>query len=319
MKNIHYDTKKKLEIGKELLNTKLEYRQELDLKNNTFGLELEFCDGKLRTVRDELLENDLKNWKCITDSTVCVPKKGYEHITLGGEVISPIFYGSKEDWQELKKACEIIKFCQGDINEKTAGHIHVGTQLFDKEVELDNFIFLWAAFENVIKKFFYGEFIEGNFFTKLALDCSDEFYFANFNYENLNNLREVRKRHDKSYAVSFHKTTSFEFHINNTIEFRAICGTLEEEVWQNNINFLLHFMTWAKRLTKEEKKLIKENYIDTFEFQKTELNFDKAIFLSNCIFNKEIDKLYFLKQYFKDFYLKDETISKFDLVKTKTI
>jgi len=79
----------------------------------------------------------------------------------------------------------------GDINNKTAGHIHVGNQIFKNKEEINNFLFLWTAFENVIKRFFYGEYITGNFFEKLAIDTKEEFKDANYDYDVLKKTRRI--------------------------------------------------------------------------------------------------------------------------------
>jgi hypothetical protein len=89
----------------------------------------------------------------------------------------------------------------------------------------------------------------------------------------------------------------------NTIEFRLANGTLNPIIWQNLINFYLAFITYAKRNNYDNdtiaKRSSKRNYnskLDTYN----KLYYDEAIELCDLIFSKNIDKIYFLRQYIKD-------------------
>ena len=125
----------------------------------------------------------------------------------------------------------------------------------------------------------------------------------------------MRIRDKKTYAVSFATYKSFNKAPDNTIEFRAICGSLEPEIWQNNLNFLISFINWSCSITKDELEYIKEKYLLSGEFlQQESIKFEKAVFLADSIFIKELDKLCFLKQYFKDFYEKTSTKERVRLV-----
>lgn len=307
------DTEEKLALGRKILNFKLPFRKDLLYDNKiTFGFEIEFCYARFLQVRDEIDEHNLTNWKAYNEPTVQVKDK-YDR-TRGGEVISPILRGKKPNWNELKKICDLIKFCLGEVNDKTAGHIHIGSQIFKNDKQkLTNFLLLWAIFEDTIKQFFYGEFIQGDFFNRLAPDCQEEFSVANYDFEKLQELRNNKSRDLKFYSVNFKDYKSPYEEKNNTVEFRAICGTLEPEIWQNNLNFLIHFIDWTNNITAKDLEIIKnQSFLNSHN--QTENKFDKALFLANSIFTKEIDKMCFLKQYFKDFYQKDATIERVKLI-----
>ena len=283
-------------------------------KDVTFGFEIEYSNAKHSQVFEELEEQGFKDWKSYSEPTV----ETYDKFgrLRGGEVVSSTFEGSVSNWESIKKVCDLIKFCLGEVNNKTAGHIHIGSQIFEKKPDkINNFLFLWGVFEDIIKKFFYGEFIQGDFFNRLAYDCRYEFLFAAYDFNNLLKLRDMRIRDKKTYAVSFATYKSFNKAPDNTIEFRAICGSLEPEIWQNNLNFLISFINWSCSITKDELEYIKEKYLLSGEFlQQESIKFEKAVFLADSIFIKELDKLCFLKQYFKDFYEKTSTKERVRLV-----
>lgn len=89
----------------------------------------------------------------------------------------------------------------------------------------------------------------------------------------------------------------------NTIEFRSPNGTLEEVIWQNNINFFGKLIEAALNTDLDMEKI--NYYIDMVKTddlinEYSKVNFSKALELADMIFEKNIDKLTFLKQYIKD-------------------
>ena len=89
----------------------------------------------------------------------------------------------------------------------------------------------------------------------------------------------------------------------NTIEFRSPNGTLEEVIWQNNINFFGKLIEAALNTDLDMEKI--NYYIDMVKTddlinEYSKVNFSNALELADMIFEKNIDKLTFLKQYIKD-------------------
>jgi len=302
----------KLKIGKELLEFKIPYREEIKFpKEFTFGCEIEFSNAKFRQVNDEIFENKLHKWYMTKDETVYEKDKLGGSFGKGGEVTSPILT-SNNDFKYLKKICDIIKFCNGEVNINTAGHIHIGSQIFEDQKHLNNFIFLWSTFEDVIERFLSGEFVKNEHLNILAKSCRKEFIEQKYNIEKILELRKKYNRHPKTYAVSFYNFSSFQYQEDNTIEFRKISGSLETEIWQNNCYCLSKLIEFSKHISKEDITYIKNNILFSEE---NNISFDKAHFLANLIFDNEFDRLCFLKQYFKDFYQDNNEIKKVKLLK----
>lgn len=82
---------------------------------------------------------------------------------------------------------------------------------------------------------------------------------------------------------------------NSTIEIRCPNGTLEPVIWQNNVKFFGKLLEYAASNTYD-KELIQILGQDT----SPQINIEKAYALAQLIFNNELDKLYFLRQYIKD-------------------
>lgn len=312
-----YSFSDKYELGKELLDFSLPYREELLFPLDvTFGFEIEFFNGKFSQLRDEFYERGLFDWKVCYEPTVSY-YDSFNNI-IGGEVVSPILTLEDNNFYRLKEVCELIKFCFGEVNDFTAGHIHIGSQVFNDKYALNKFLIIWSVFEDVIKRFFAGEFLNIEENSKYATLCSSLFLDMDCDIDNILNYKKDLGKKFKSQAVSFYYFDSFIRKEKNTIEFRDIKGSLEVEVLQNNINFLIHLIEWCKKLDDKDIYDIKNRFcFNNFSNSYDEINFEKALFLSDNVFCSSFDKMCFLKQYFKDFYLYDGEIKKVGLVRKK--
>ena len=103
------------------------------------------------------------------------------------------------------------------------------------------------------------------------------------------NFKNIKRCVDKPYSGS-------------TIEFRSPNGTSKEIIWQNNIN------TAVKLFKAPVKGMIDEEYLDyrLKEELPTESSYTNALELVDAIFANNLDKIYFLKQYNKDFNFTEE-------------
>lgn len=300
-----------------LKNLNIDYNKELKIPENaSCGLEIEFVNAIYKEIEKKVksLEN---NWHIYQDSTVWELNSENPQKNKGGEVTSPTITNQINIWEDLKEICEYIKTKNGYANEKTAGHIHIGSQTFKNYKTINNFLIIWAAFEDVINKFLAGEYINPQKNNKLAINCKNEIIKAEFDIEKLITLRAKNEKQTpkKVYGISLYYFTDFTFERYNTIEFRKIRGTLEKEIWQNNLNFLLHLIQYAKNIETKDIQYLKNKYINNNYNQKDLFNSEKAIELADLIYDKEIDKLYFLKQYFKDFNYSEDENKKIKIIK----
>ena len=84
---------------------------------------------------------------------------------------------------------------------------------------------------------------------------------------------------------------------DNTIEFRGANSSDKAIIWQNNVNAVTKLMLAAS------KDLIDEEKLDyrLVEEPTSSNNFFNSLELIDTIFNNNLDKIYFLKQYTKSF------------------
>ena len=282
---------------KRLLNGKLIiYRKSLDLpKNITFGVEIEYENIVVSTLSHLLLEeskNDkwLKGWESKREFDI----GEYNHLgeEINGEVSSKILMDDEKNWGSLKNVLNIIRENDGIITEKCGGHVNIGTHILERKKEyFRNFLLLWILYEQEIYKFSSGDYVLVRYdydrlLEKISedIDIKDIINIRKFNYFSKLPKCLFDKRHD----VFIDGTIKKEKALENRIEFRIPNGSLEEEIWQNYINFFAKFLIACTKELDVEKTL--------YKIEKKEHN---AVELADYVFNEEIDKENFLIQTLK--------------------
>lgn len=293
----------------------LEYRSPVNINCLTFGFEIEIDDTYSIKLRQEL--KNLLNDR-LYEEVIPFLKKGDEWVIKkdstvynGDEVTTPIFTNSIYNWNTIYKVLEIMNR-NGCIHENCGGHIHIGAQfLGNNPNSWLNFMKLWTAYENIIFRFSYGEYLNARSrIINEAFPISNMFFSE---YEVLSSYHNASAKYilnaiskDRKQAVNFNNVYDFERERkNNTIEFRCPNGTLNPIIWQNNLNFFVHLLKYSKSVSFNHK--IVENRINKNREKFCNLDFygkidyESSIELADLIFDNNLDKLYFLRQYFKDF------------------
>lgn len=302
----------KKELISFLDNFYLHYRNNLNFNDNTltFGIEIEFEKILLEEVEQLLINSNLKNW---------LTKKERSIIT-GGEINSTILNDNQTNWLEIKKVCSILKENNAKISENCGGHVHFGSNILgDNYNSWLTFIKCIIAFEKVLFRFGYGEEVkERHSVRKFAYPVSyllkEILYSDNIDFNNINTeklLDIIKDRTSKRSSVSFQKICikNLDNIKNNTIEFRFPNGTIEEIIWQNNINTLGKLLLAVKNdkididvIDFLLKNIQKENNINVLLMDYGSIHLNTALLFCDMIFDNDLDKLYFLRQYIKNSY-----------------
>ena len=134
------------------------------------------------------------------------------------------------------------------------------------------------------------------------------------------NFKERRKR-----AINFTNISDIAPYLYDsigemrTIEFRSPNGTFNPIIWQNNVNLLVHLFMYAKSDKFNEDKIMKrmkmmlEDNVSSKIYKYSRIYNGQAIELADMIFDNNLDKIYFLRQY-----VKDGNVSNMTLVKSET-
>ncbi|MBE6140707.1 MAG: hypothetical protein E7172_04135 [Firmicutes bacterium] len=296
-----------------LLNDyKLELRDSLELsEKETFGLEIEVEESDNFTIK-----NNISNGWYLT-----------EDITLynGIEICSPILHDNFATWQMVDQICQMVN--QSALIDTNCGaHVHIGSQTLGNDFDnWEKFFNLWEAYEHIIFRFCYGQYLthRPNILdyaqpTSLMYTNNFQFYRRYTNYTLKQIFDEIG--YNCNLAVSVFNLSTFNnlnywkedfgrFHYGNTIEFRCANGTLNPIIWQNYVNLYFKILNYSKSnnynfdLIKNRLKT-NANLLKNIEFFDY-IYLKQALEFSDLIFDNNLDKVYFLKQYLKDFKIEE--------------
>lgn len=291
------------ELVADLNDIKFELRESIDInKSETFGIEIEFEKANLDNVKGG------SKWIVKPDDSVTIGNEG-------GEMVSPILTDNIDTWNQIKNKCNYLKSKQAIATPRTAAHIHIGSQILkDDPNNIRKLLKTWELFENVIFYFSYGKDLMPRTTLKdFACPIGGDLYRIRNSKNSYNRLNSYYDWYQFLKKYAFNKRAGINFknykgtHLDekNTVEIRCPNGTLDPIIWQNNINF---FMKLLNSVTKDN---FDEQLID-YHLSKKELgeygiyginiiNIEEALLLTDVVFDNELDKLLFLKQYFKMF------------------
>lgn len=308
----------KLNILKIIKQYYLEQRDKLYIdKNITFGLELE-CEKALRKNIETELSKPLSTgvWEVVGDGS----------LLNGAEINSPILKDNINTWKDLKKVCNIVSN-NAYILENSGAHIHIGMNILGNNPKYwSNFVKLWMAYENIIFRFLYGEYLaprkhileQARPISKDLIEKLDSNRIANcenkFNASYMIKLLDAGKSYQERRKRSINFTNisdiePYKYNLNEymqTVEFRSPNGTKNPIIWQNNVNLIAHLFMYAKSENFNEEiimnriKCIKEDNIPSDLHSYSRIYNEQALELCDLIFNNNLDKIYFLRQYYKD-------------------
>lgn len=295
---IKFEETEKNELVNFVNKYQLSYRDFLVLKrDSSFGLEIEFK------------VNNYKNFQSIKLNKKWILVK--EQFKNGLEVVSPVLSDVSKSWNGLNDVCDVLDKV-GKISKDCGAHIHIGTQVLGNNSDAWlNFIKIWAVFEPIIIRFSDGEYASSRAclydYSKYLRNNFINIYKA---YENKYNfdIKDFIKDTgciNKLNAINFKNVTSVsKIEKGNTIEIRCPNGSLNPIVIQNNVNLFVKLLEACgsnrinedllEKMYKKTKNIIYEtNGYD-------ELNIELALGFADIVFENNLDKIYFLRQYLKN-------------------
>ena len=278
----------------------LDYRNSLFVdEKNSFGLELE-CNKTSERITDERLNrlNLHGRWKTVSEPT----------LDDGIEICSPILKDDQNTWEDLYKVC-VYMDDKTKNHDKAAAHVHVGAHSLKDKEAIIRLLELYSTYENIIFRFGYGEDLNAREETrKYSAPVSYDFWMKagtirrfNLTYDEIVELLIGSKYR----SLNFNHLSKHEniFKRDNTIEFRCANGTLNPIIWQNLVNLYLNMVNSCNDLDldtvykRHEKNFKYADMLDLYN----EIFLDQALEFADLVFQKNIDKIYFLVQYLKDF------------------
>ena len=272
------------------------------MENLTFGIEIEYRN-LLRDKVTKYLKKYYPNWESKKEDAIIKTSGNY---LIGGEIVSPILHDTKESWQVINEICNFL-ISNNACSLNTGAHIHIGANIFENNSKYFlRFIKLWCAYEHIIYCFSYGEYIYArDTLFEYSSPVSEELkflintlklsYLDNFSYL-ITVLNLGKKRGLNLSNINKDKN-------KNTIEFRSPNGTFNSLVWHNNFTLFKRMIEYAKSPDYAEE-IIDAKLIAFHDIESNQICLEDALELANLIYQKESERLLFLKQYLKG---KEET------------
>lgn len=308
-------------------NYLLEYRNSLNIVPDlTFGLEIE-CDklniGKAQKIiahDNAKFLNNKNAWQVTTDIS----------LNKGCEINSPILKNDGNSWLQLYEICNTLQR-HAKIKKTSGAHVHIGTNIINENIYvLWQFLQLWMTYEDVIYRFSYGEFLTPrphimNYAYPIANIIRSRYKIFQSFIDNNESIEEFfnylftllhrlsYNRTGRNEAVNFNNVDDFHsIKKFNTIEFRCPNGTLNPIIWQNNINLFASMLTNNKLFQQDLiLKHFEENSPRYKELKKyQEIYLDEALEFCDLVFAHNIDKVYFLRQYLKNYEVSSKILKK---------
>lgn len=227
----------------------------------TVGVEIEAANL-------EVNPNLFKRWKA----------KEEESVENGAEYTSPILTGSENDSHQIYFVCNVLRTMGAQINEKCGGHIHIGDKFLTTVQSYRNLLELWCNTEEILFAISNkaGEITRMGAVEKHAVPLSGKVENAlkkqqiyvddrTREWDLLMEIIDIQK--DRYSSINF---KNYNHRIKETTEFRLANGTLDPDVWIENINLFAGIMAAAEKLRRIKEKTIRtpEEIAYAQQFQK---------------------------------------------------
>lgn len=280
----------------------------------TIGIEIESC-GRSRIAVERLKKIFFNEWDVEKDDSI-KPNKKSEY---GVEISSPIFKGSDDNNnKKIGNVCKILQDINNYTNESCGGHIHIGADYLKTTQGWKNLLELWSNTEEILYIISNdkGNIPRKNIITyavPISLRIKKSLKKEKIKLNEIKDVqslkKEIKRIMNENYrgieryrGINFNNITNIEE--KNTIEIRMPNGTINQDVWIQNINLFGGIVKISQELadiqSKEEKDLTKEEKqkINLFkEIKKKKIkNREKLQILLELIIDKN-EQINYLERY----------------------
>ena len=271
-------------------NFDFEYRKKLFFDESiTFGTEIEYEHFRRRKV-NKFINYNYPEWVSKKD-TSC---------SFGGEIASRILNNDSLSWKELYNICYYLRSKKTDMYHKASSHVHVSDKLIGDLVGLKKSLKLYTVFEPIYFRFACGEIMYPR---KTMIEYARP--IGIHLYKNMDKINKAEALYLMIPPLDRRSSINFDTG-KDTVEFRIFNGTKYATIHQNNINLSVNSLLAPSKGLIDEEYLdyrLKNNFLSTPENIPLyfELLLQDALYLSDFVFDNNLDKVYFLRQYIKTF------------------
>ncbi len=264
------DEKYKNKIYKQVNFERKEYKRTMKVPPDmTVGIEIESIGVISKEIEDQA--KLLDGWNSKKEQTVKADN------LFGVEITSPILYGKdEENTLQIQRVCEMLKNSGQFSNETCGGHIHFGANYLKTADAFKRLLEIWYNAERVIYTISNkaGE-IPREFVVGYAIPLSSDFVYDFEEGKNEKIITESNLVKMKSSLVTRQSVRYDGLNFRNmfnrnkeTIECRIPNGTLDPDVWIENINLFGGIIASAQKvddlLNKKGKTPEDKQYLSNY-------------------------------------------------------
>lgn len=216
-------------------------------KEMTIGIEIE-NEGKFsNNVNKHFF---LKGWSAKEDSS----------LLNGVEIVSPILHPTQKDAQDIYKVTEMLTRVGQNVSERCGGHIHIGADYLKSKEAYKNLMEIWGNTEEILYTISnekgtsprsgmsqYASPITPKVQVAInsgEIELTDEISLDEF----ISELKKVQG--DRYSGLNLLNIKDSK----NTIEFRLANGTINPDLWMDNINLFGGIVAVSQELTETQDK-----------------------------------------------------------------
>lgn len=315
----------------EFIESNLSYLQgctEINLPESiTFGIEIE-CVGLYADKIKGLLVGNSGVWNVKTDDTVTSEISGESQI----EIISPVLGGSNYNTtKEIRMITFLLDKLGQHVNNSCGGHVHIGSDYLKTPKAYLIFLEIYGNCEYIIYLIVNeeGSIPRGiEYASPISKKLEDEINNKRLKINSklsINNLKEtlIEFQGTRGKALNFMNLDSKK---SGTFEFRGPNGTINPDIWIDNINLFGSIIRVSQHLAKIIEK---DNSQQTFEekrklkiFEKLKKGIDdyeKLELLLDLLFENNSVKNSYKNRYIKNDKLLKEDNHFYELIKSKVV
>lgn len=314
------------ELIVQIQNYLLDYRSSLNLPLDTsFGIGIGYSGLDPQKTRKHLKKQGL-DWN--------------SDYSYAGMIFSKELSDTKKSWEEIQTISEYLKKKHTKPHPYHGCIIQVDTGILGKDIDAwRRFCKLYTIYEDILFRFGYGEKINARkTILKDAQPLADFLYedlgvinsktevlsliypLQSYHIENAINFKSINFYSDsfKAYYEDFYEELA------NVINFKSPNCTTDPIIIQNYINAYTKLVMAASKETIDEDLLDFKLQTDRSSYKNQPYDYDliklqKALEFVDLVFDNNLDKVYFLRQYFKDFmetYQREISIKSKNFVRT---
>lgn len=205
----------------------------------------------------------------------------------------------ESDWKILKDACRFMQVLGGTANKTCGGHIHIGANTLGVDKKAwEYFLKIWSEAEPLIYMISNrrGEKTreKASLYARPASEAIDNIFFESINLKNTEDVESLARKVSSNNRYKGLNLINVHSKTKNTIEFRLPNGTLDYNIWRENILLFGRMIQVAK--SRSIIPTFKEKEYNRF-FESDLSEKEKVVRFLNLVFDDEKEKDIYMQRW----------------------